>query len=566
MTEPRCAAAQRRRMRTGARWLALVLALTCGAGCRDAARARRDGGMSVAAPSMDAGAFAASRVAAPDAWPDPGAPLSPTAAPAGTLTVRLKAEPAHLNIMIQPDHGASRVAMGLVFEPLLGEDPASGGLRSGVLVYPPRTSNNGLQLTFSLAPGRTWHDGRRVTLDDVKWTLDTVLDPKSPATTLRANLQSVRAAAVRDGALVLELKRRDFFALRALTTIPVLPRHVYGEGALEKHPANRAPIGSGPYRFASWTPGRELSLTRSSASGPPFVKTLRFLFVRDDAAARLLVQRGELDVDERAGTDEWLESATDAKLSARARRLLVYPPGYAFRVYNTRHPALADVRVRRALTLLTDRDTVLREVHRGLHRGTHSPYPIGSPCAQALSPHRFDPVRATALLREAGYGPGAKPLRLTWLIPSASRTLLPEARIFQADARRAGVDVALEVVEWAAFQARLREGRFELAALAWFTGVEDDFYAVFHSTQGKGGLNYGAFADAKLDRLLDAARTTFEPRARLANCRAIAQRLHDTLPYTFMYQLASPTLLARRVGGARATLLGLRLEDLHLLQ
>jgi peptide/nickel transport system substrate-binding protein len=471
----------------------------------------------------------------------------------------MRTEPPHLNLLIHPDHTLSRVVMNQVFEPLLREDPRTYRL-APVLAASWALSADKRTVTLRLREGARWHDGKPFSAADVKFTLDTVLDPRSAGAALRGNLESLaRVEVLGDGAVRLHYRAPDYHALHALTGIPILPRHVYGVGDLVRNPANRAPVGSGPYRFVSWKQGSEILLRRADAA--PGVTTLRYRLVREDAVALALVRRGEIDVDERAGNDEWRAAAADAEVRARAWRLLAYPPGYAFRVYNTRHPPLADRRVRLALTLLTDTPTVLREVHHGLHRRALGHFAPESVCHDpALAPHDFDPTRARALLAEAGYGV-ARPLRLTWLIPATSKTLVPEARIFQADARRAGVAIELETVDWATFQSRLRAGRFEMAALAWFTDVEDDPSPMFHSREAKGGLNYGAFSNAALDRLLERARVELEPAKRVEICRRIERILHDEQPYTFLYQLATPMLVSRRLEGLYPSLLGLQIRD-----
>jgi peptide/nickel transport system substrate-binding protein len=126
-------------------------------------------------------------------------------------------------------------------------------------------SPDGREYTFHLVPQAIWHDGRPVAAADVKFTFEEVLLKYHGRTraALERNLETIETPDPHTVLFRFKESYAPFLALVEVVNAPILPRHVYAEGDLQKHPANSAPIGSGPFKFKEWVRGDQVTLVRN---------------------------------------------------------------------------------------------------------------------------------------------------------------------------------------------------------------------------------------------------------------------------------------------------------------
>ena len=499
-------------------------------------------------------------------------PLPQRARGGGELRVRLASEPPHLNLLIQPDHGIRRIAHHDIVESLFRIDPRKLTLEPE-LALSWKFSRGNRRLTIKLRQAVRWHDGRPFSAADVKFTIDAIFNPRVRAATARsalANLKSIKVLGAHE--IQLDYREPLWISIYALAEIPILPRHVYSLGDLNRHPANSRPLGTGPFRFSRWTRGREIVVAKNRQywGAKPYLNRIRYLIVRDNAVAVKLLKQGALDIIERLPPQQWRRLQKPGLARLPYRLLRAPQPGYTFRGYNLRHPIFRDRRIRLAMTLLTDRQTIIEKFRHGLNRPTAGHFFHKSPYHdRSLKPHPYSPKRAQALLDQAGWRRGAdgkrrlegRPLAFSWLLPTASASLLPEARFFKEDLKRQGIELRIVTVDWATFLSRIRAHRFDMIALQWRPGIHDDPYAIWHSSQAKGGANYISFADRAVDQILERARRTFDQAQRTRLYHRFEAILHRQQPYTFMYGACDLSVVARRVQGVYTSPLGLVFRD-----
>jgi peptide/nickel transport system substrate-binding protein len=330
----------------------------------------------------------------------------------------------------------------------------------------------------------------------------------------------------------------------------MLPKHLLEGKDLRKADFCRAPVGTGPFKLASWKSGQELIVERHDGywGKLPHLRRILFRVVRDRQVAWQLYQRGELDVLWRLPPGKLADDARgDARLAGH--RMLVWTPkAYFFIVYNTRKGVLADPRVRRALTMLTDRGQFVRTAFFGHARPITGPYPPGTPSYDGqLAPWPYDPKAARALLEQAG----VKTLKLTFLLTAGSRTVEQLATLLKEDWAKAGIELEVATVDFAVQLDRLRHHAFDLSALQWTMLFEQDNYALFHSSQADVGQNYGGYHSAAADALLEKIRGTDDDGARHRLDVDFHQLVHNDQPYTFLASPEVQTMEAPRVHGLR---------------
>jgi peptide/nickel transport system substrate-binding protein len=246
--------------------------------------------------------------AADPAGPDPSpSPASSPAAEAtddpvadgggGTLVAAISGDPGSLNPAITTSGGV-HTASELMFNGLVELSPDGEPVPSLAASWD--VEDDGALYRFHLVDGVTWHDGEPFTADDVVFTFEEALTKLHARTAASVGNAAPTISAVDD--LTVEFRFDAPYAplLQQLnvTEAPILPRHVYEGGDLAEHPANLAPVGTGPFRFVSYTPDSEIRVARNEdyfKPGLPVLDEVVLRIVPDESSALAALERGEVD-------------------------------------------------------------------------------------------------------------------------------------------------------------------------------------------------------------------------------------------------------------------------------
>jgi peptide/nickel transport system substrate-binding protein len=525
--------------------LLLLAAVACVACSRRHAPGKKGAGGS--ARPDDGGAPAASRVVRIEGHKLPEiAPAPNKAEPyGGSLHVHLEAEPPHLNPLQDQLAVIDRVVGGLVYETLL---ECRGNQYQPGLAESWEVSPDGERITLKLRHAARWHDDRVVSGMDVQASLEPLLRSGNKSI-LRTILVDVEGVDVVPGGARLRLLRRSDLVLRALCEIPILP----AEG-LRTAPTQlgRQPVGTGPFKFASWERGKRIRLVRSRPAEkpqPPFLDEIVFEIDNDGSRALVHTRRGEIDVLPRLLDILYPDQVAPATLRDTLELWWLTPSRYSFILPNHRRGPLADARFRHALSLLWDRKRFAEEIHRGLK------HPIGAPTFATVPADPFDRARAMALLDESGFRDtdgdgvrdvGGEPIRLNFLLPAGARNLATELKAYALDLRRAGLLLDTVPVDAAGLQSRLERGDFDLATLTW-EGQPDEDPRVLLASQGQ--LSPSGFHSETLQSLIDGVVLAANPAGRAPLLQKLGEWLANERPIIFLYRQEVPALANRRVHG-----------------
>ncbi len=452
-------------------------------------------------------------------------------------------EPATLNWLRATDR-ASRQVCRLIADSLIDFDQSFQFVPRLAESY--SVAPDGLTITFRLRRGVTWHDGKPCTSKDVAHTVAVMqrLDPEGAA--LRATFGPMSGVTTPDDWTVVARYSEPFAgALVGWRETLIAPAHVpidpNGASTLD-----RSPVGTGPFRFARWSPQQEIVLEANAAyfNGRPRADRYVHRIVPSIEALRAAAEAGEVDV---AGlSTDWLASHPNPSPSLPFR-LLVYPTSYMEMIYWNLDDAsglFKDPRVRRALTMLLDRPGYIKSVHHDVYRPTATLIDPalwgGDP---GLAPWPYDPNAAARLLDEAGVkdrdGDGlretpAGPASFTLLYASVTPEAREIAQILERAGAAAGLKIQPQGLEWSVLRTRLAARQFQAVIHRRRLEPLPDPYAYFHSSQVGTGQNLGGYRSERFDKLAEQFRATFDARAAAGLLAQMQSLLHEDEPCTFV--------------------------------
>ncbi len=486
----------------------------------------------------------------------------------GPVTVRalMNKDPASVSLIGKTDRNADTLAVQIT-DSLVQYDSQ--------LVFVPRLaeswsfSDDHRSVTFKLRPGVRWHDGQELTSADVAFTLQLVRRPEVENRTYAPLFADMESVTTPDPlTVVVRFSRADPDILDAFR-VPIVPAHrIDLDGDFLTGEFARHPIGCGPFRFVSYRPGEEIVLEANDDywDGRPFIDRLVFRIFPEHATAYQAMLKGDLDT--MVAVPELYRQALEADTAGRLAGLVFYRLSVWQIIWNLdgSNPFFDDVRVRKAMILATDRDSFNRSVVHGLGRLPASIYHQELPWHDPdLLPLPYDPDAARELLEQAGWldrdGDGVRErsgreLEFTLMIIASSQKLNDHmAAWLQQSWAEVGARVQIEKLEWLQFRERRNSHQFMAAMGGVGLTTNPGMYPLYHS-EAVDQMNYGRFADAEVDHLIESSRRIFDPAERQRSVRQLERRLFELQPAAWLFNFPSPLLHDRRLQGIRTSPVG----------
>jgi peptide/nickel transport system substrate-binding protein len=458
-----------------------------------------------------------------------------------TLVMLIESSPTNLDPRIGLDAQSERID-SLIFDDLLTRgdnlDVAPGLAERWEIPDP-------LTYIFHLHRGVKFHDGRRLTARDVKWTFDSLLTGK---------IHSVKAATYRfvdhidapdDFTVVFHMKE-PYAALLWNVSDGAMGIVPYGSG----NEMTTHPIGSGPFKFVSAETDKEVIVERNDDYWGEQAKIarVRFAVVPDATTRALELRKGSADAAINALTpDTVLTLQREPSLAVeRASGTVLNYLGF-----NLRDPILRDVRVRQAIAYALDRKPMIEYLWRGEAEPARSILPPQSWAYDGdVTVYPHDPERARELLDAAGY-PTNNGVRfhITMKTSTDENTRLMVA-VMQQQLREVGIALDIRSFEFATFFSDVTHGLFQMYGLRWIGGNEDPdiFEYAFDSAKfPPGGANRGYYSNAKVDELIGRGRREVDPAVRKAIYAELQRILARDLPYIDLWYLDNVLVHNKRV-------------------
>lgn len=458
-----------------------------------------------------------------------------------TLVMIIESSPTNLDPRVGIDAYSERID-NLLFDDLLDRDEhlnVKPGLADRWDIPDPLT------YIFHLHPGVKFHNGAPLTSRDVKWTFDSLLEGKIPSTKAAAYRFVDHVDAADDSTVVFHLKEPFATLLWNLSdgAMGIVPYGSMGE-------ISSQPIGSGPFRFVSAEPDKEVIIERNPDywHDPPRLERVRFMVVPDGTTRALELRKGSADLEINALTPDMVVT-----LQREPTLDVLRGPGTVLQYmgFNFRDPILKDVRVRQALAYAIDRRPMLQYLWRGFAQPADSILPTQSwAYTNKVQTYSCDPERARKILDAAGYH-AVNGVRFHLLMKTSTdeNTRLMVA-VLQQQLRDVGIHLDIRTYEFATFFSDVSKGEFQLYSLRWVSGNEDPdiFEYAFHSSKfTPNGANRSFYSNPRVDALIDKARSELDQRKRAEFYAEIQRILAEDLPSLNLWYLDNVLVHTRRV-------------------
>jgi peptide/nickel transport system substrate-binding protein len=530
--------------------------------------------------------------------------------PGDWLLVHSLSDPEQLNPLTSNDAAASSL-LQYITQSLLTRDPQTLELKPLIAAARPVISEEKLSYTFAIRRDAHFQDGRPLTGEDVLFSIKAIKCPLVNAPFLRVYFNSVVDARLLDEFTVqFTIKEPYFLNESVLGGIDVLPRHYYDPSNLlkdvkvaelakpvEQLPENvkkfaddfnknysRNPMGSGPYKLASWKTGREIELVRDpkywgygkEGIDQPFLERHKYRIINNMDAALVTLKSGSLD--EMGLTPiQHVRGSSSERFKREFEKFEYFAPNYSYIGWNNNHVIFGDKQVRKAMTYFTNRRQMVASILFGLGEVVEGPIYFFRPeYDKTLPSYAFDPQRGLELLKAAGWsdtdGDGILdkmidgrnvPFRFELKINSGNTTRKSVALTLQDELRKHGMDVSVREIDWTIFLGDVKARKFDAVILGWSMSVsEPDAYQVWHSSQSANkGSNHIGYKNPRVDQILEQYRREFDPKKRVELYREFQQILSDEQPYTFLFVNKSVAAVQRRIRGVEVFPGGIRPVD-----
>ena len=423
-------------------------------------------------------------------------------------------------------------------------------------------SDDGRVYTFHLRKGAKFHDGKPVTAEDVRWSLERVADPNTLSPVAEQYLSDIVGVSAKLAGqessisglqvvdqhtirITIDEPKSYFLAKLTYPTAFILDqKNVEGDG----DEWLRQPNGTGPFKLAEYEIGEVLRLVRNEYYhlGPPNLDEVEFILAGGNAM--IMYENDEIHLTGVGLAD--LERVLDPSEPLNAE-LKAAPSsfGVSYIGLNVDMPPLDDPLFRQALSMAIDRDTIAVAVLDGLRIPATTIIPPGFPSYSTdVQGYGYDPERALEVLKLSKYGNDLDNLpRITLSISGSFGADVPLDLevILQSWQEVLGVEVEIQQTEWATFLQDLQARRYHMFTLGWsadYADPENFLDILFHSGSENNHTNYSS---PQVDDLLEQARVEPDQETRFELYNRIEQMILDDAPWVLLWNTGETYALVK---------------------
>ena len=386
--------------------------------------------------------------------------------------------------------------------------------------------------TFKLRDDVKWHDGEDFSADDVKFTLETIMNTDN-ASEIASNYEDITNIEVVDKTTIKITLKSPNTAMLDYLTIGIIPKHILEGKDIATDKFNQFPIGTGPFKMESWDRGQSITLVKNKDfyEKEPKIDKIIFKIVEDTKARALQLKSGELDLAQITPSD-MVEFENNKEFVTYNMKT----SDYRGIMYNFNSPLFKNNReLPNALSYAIDRKVILDSVALGRGNIAYSPLQTGEYNNPNMEKFDYNPNKSKEILENSGwhlsrdgiYEKNGEKLSFTINCMEGDQVRVDIAQICAQQFKEIGVDMKVAVlskIDWDNQDAFL---------IGWGSPFDPDdhTYKVFATEKGS---NYNYYSNLKVDELLKKARETDVKSDRQKYYNEFQVELSKDMPYTFI--------------------------------
>lgn len=454
-----------------------------------------------------------------------------------------------------------------------------------------------LHITYEIRPEARWRNGDPITAEDVEFSLKVMKNPRVNNHRIRHSYEFIDSMKFYDdNPRKFTFVTNEIYMLAESSSggFAILPQHVYDpEGLMEEftvHGLNNRPQelrghpnirefarkfnsqkhqreegyvkGSGPYDFKGWQTERRINLERKDdwwgddvdsdmmffeANAPE----ITYEIINDDNTSLVALKGEHIDVMRGIEQRDFKDLPESDRFTRNYDRFSPRAMSYSYIGINMDDPFFEDRKVRQALAHLVDVEQLIDNVIYGMGERVIGPvHPVNEETYNdTITPYEFNISKARELLHEAGWedisGDGIlqkeidgelQPFEVDFSYNTGNQTRRNIGLILNEQARRVGIDIQVEALEWNVFLQQNQRREFQLFVGGWVgSPVPSDPKQIWHTESIGQGSNYVGFGDAYTDSLIDEIRRTIDDSTRNAMFKELQWEIHQEVPYVFLF-------------------------------
>jgi peptide/nickel transport system substrate-binding protein len=464
----------------------------------------------------------------------------------------IDADPPNFNLALTTDYATGDIG-AKIFEGLIWLDRQWNAQPSLATAW--SFSPDGLEYRFTLRKGVVWHDGVPFSAEDVVFTFNEVLAKFHPRTAGMLKTVGAQISAEGDG-VVFRLAKAyaPFLVQMSVFEAPILPKHLYAGTDIQANAANRAPVGTGPYKFSAYTRGSAVTLLRHEGWwGKAGLDKVIFQVIPQPANRAAGLETGEVD----GVVDFYLPKPDEPRLMQNPKlqfRKGINIPAVYFAMFNTAKGVFADRRARQALAHVVDRKRMVTQVMNGLARPGYGAFGDGfgwmlDPAISYDARYKPDVEAAKKLLMDSGYK--GETVRLVH--DAARPQLRAGAAIMRDNLRAVGMPVEIVALERSVqIDAVFAKRDFDITLQSYFSAGDPaiGYHRIYETNATARPLtNASGYSSKDVDDLLGQAATAPDRAQRAVLYKKLQSILNEDLPSLILFDEETADFATKRLTG-----------------